>query len=249
MTAPPKGSPPNRIANDPTSYPLSHPGRRQFLRVSAASLAAAGLWPPNAADAQTLPPLAEHPRVFFNEAEWEFVLAAVGRLIPSDGAGPGAIEARVPVFIDRELAGEFGTATDWYMDGPHQPDAPPELGWQSPLSPAEIYRAGIPLFDEWCVSSHGAGFADLTAEAQDEALAALEDGDVPLPPELRDFFDILLANTKEGYLSDPIHGGNHGMAAWVHIGFPGARAHYREWVGRHNIPYPLGPVSISGERA
>ncbi|MBJ2149797.1 gluconate 2-dehydrogenase subunit 3 family protein [Paracoccus sp. IB05] len=240
MTAPPQNPKPH--------FPLSHPGRRQFLRVSAASFAAAGLWPSTVA-AQDMPPLKDYPRAWLTENEWVFVLAAVARLIPSDGEGPGAIEARVPVFIDRELAGDFGAATDWYMEGPHQPDAPPELGWQSPLSPADIYRAAIPLFDEWCVSRHGTAFADLDAAMQDEALTALEGGDVPLPPELRDFFDILLTNTKEGYFSDPIHGGNHGMAAWVHIGFPGARAHYREWVGRHNIPYPLGPVSISGERA
>ncbi|WP_283179608.1 gluconate 2-dehydrogenase subunit 3 family protein [Gemmobacter sp. 24YEA27] len=247
MTAPPQ-SPLIRTGHTP-SHPDHHPDRRQFLRVSAASLAATGLWPAGAVAAQDLPPLEDHPRRFFDAAEWVFVLAAVARLIPSEGDGPGAIEARVPVFIDRELAGDFGAATDWYMDGPHQPDAPPELGWQSPLAPAAIYRAAIPLFDAWCEARHGAAFSALAAEDQDAALTALEEGEVSLPPELRDFFEILLANTKEGYFADPIHGGNHGMAAWVHIGFPGARAHFKEWVGRHNIPYPLGPVSISGERA
>jgi gluconate 2-dehydrogenase gamma chain len=225
------------------------PARRQFLQISAASLVAAGLLPPGNLDAQSVPPLEEHACEFFTLEEWAFLLAAVGRLIPSDGNGPGAIEARVPVFIDRELAGEYGAASDWYMAGPHQPDAAPEFGWQTALSPAQIYRAAIPLFDDWCVQTHGVGFTDLSPETQEQALTALEDGDVPLPPDLRDFFTILLANTKEGYLSDPLHGGNHGMAAWVHIGFPGARAHYREWVDRHNMAYPLGPVSISGERA
>lgn len=242
--------PPDLALRNPDAvHPANHPDRRQFLRVSAAALAAAGIWPSDMADAQSLPPLNEYPRVFFDDAEWGFVLAAVGRLIPSGGSGPGAIETRVPVFIDRQLAGEYGSATDWYMEGPHQPDAAHELGWQSPLSPSAIYREAIPLFDAWCVARHGGIFTDLAEEAQDEALAALEDGEVSLPPELRDFFDILLANTKEGYFSDPMHGGNHGMAAWVHIGFPGARAHYKEWVGQHNVPYPLGPVSISGERA
>lgn len=234
--------------------PPHHPaffrtGRRQFLQLSAGSLAAAGLWPAAAFGQEPLPPLEDYPRAFFTDAEWAFVLAAVARLIPSEGDGPGALEARVPVFIDRELSGDFGSAADWYMAGPHQPDAEPEFGWQSPLAPAEVYRQAIPLFDAWCESSFGTAFSALPASAQDEALTALEEGTVPLPPELRDFFDLLLANTKEGYLSDPIHGGNHQMAAWVHIGFPGARAHYREWVEQHNVPYPLGPVSISGERA
>ncbi|MEG3002313.1 MAG: gluconate 2-dehydrogenase subunit 3 family protein, partial [Comamonas sp.] len=49
--------------------------------------------------------------------------------------------------------------------------------------------------------------------------------------------------------ADPVHGGNHGMQSWKYIGFPGARASYAEWVGQHNVKYPLGPVSIKGERA
>jgi gluconate 2-dehydrogenase gamma chain len=36
------------------------------------------------------------------------------------------------------------------------------------------------------------------------------------------------------------------MAAWKMIGFPGARYDYREYVGKHNQPYPLPPVSIYG---
>lgn len=42
-----------------------------------------------------------------------------------------------------------------------------------------------------------------------------------------------------------------GMAAWVHIGFPGGRASLLEWTdpSKDNVPYPLGPVSIAGGRA
>ena len=86
--------------------------------------------------------------------------------------------------------------------------------------------------------------------AQDEALTALDGGEVKLPDSLRDFFDLLLQNTKEGYFSDPRYGGNHGMSAWVHIGFPGARASFLEWndPAMDNVAYPLGPVSIAGDR-
>ncbi len=63
-----------------------------------------------------------------------------------------------------------------------------------------------------------------------------------------DFFSFLLTHTREDFLSDPIHGGNKGMVGWWKlIGFPGARADFLDWVGR-NEPYPLGPVSISGQR-
>ncbi|WP_347919609.1 gluconate 2-dehydrogenase subunit 3 family protein [Paracoccus marcusii] len=193
--------------------------------------------------------LDEYPREYLNAEEWAFVMAAVARLIPSVGDGPGAIEARVPVFIDRQLAGDYGSADDWYMQGPHDPAAEPARGWQTPLTPAQIYRQAIPAFDSWCEANHGMPFASLDAGQQDAALQALQDGDVGLDPEVRDFFTILLANTKEGYFADPMYGGNYGMQPWAYIGFPGARAAFREWPDRHNIKYPLGPVSISGERA
>ena len=116
---------------------------------------------------------------------------------------------------------------------------------------SEVYRGGIAAFESWCDREHGGAFAELDADVQDTALKALEAGDVPLDPALRDFFSLLLQNTKEGYFADPRHGGNHGMASWVHIGFPGARASFLEWTdpSKDNVPYPLGPVSIAGERA
>lgn len=225
------------------------PSRRGFLKASAAGMAVASL--PLSANAQQVAapvPLDQYQPVFFTPAEWAFVMAATARLIPSEGDGPGAIETRVPVFIDLQLAGAFGQAADWYMEGPFSPAADPFLGWQTPLTPAEVYRQAIPVFDAWCAQTYNASFTALDAARQDEALAALEEA-VMLAPEIRDFFVILLDNTKEGYFSDPIHGGNHGMQAWVYIGFPGARGAFLEWVERHDVPYPLGPVSISGERA
>lgn len=176
-------------------------------------------------------------------------MAATARLIPSEGDGPGAIEARVPVFIDRQLASDYGTADDWYMEGPHDAAAEPARGWQTPLTPAEVYRQAIPAFNAWCEETHGAAFADLSPEQQDASLTSLQNGDVTLANELREFWGLLLSNTKEGYFADPQYGGNQGMQSWVYIGFPGARAAYREWPERHNVKYPLGPVSISGERA
>ncbi len=224
--------------------------RRRFLQGGAAGAALSTVAWPLAAQ-QPPVPLDQYKAEFFDAAEWAFVMAATARLIPSDGDGPGALETRVPVFIDREMAGAFGLAATWYMEGPHVPDAAPLFGYQSPLAPAQVYRGGIAAFNEWCNSEQGAAFADLDAGKQDAALTALEAGKVPLDPELRDFFSLLLQNTKEGYFADPRYGGNYGMAAWVYIGFPGARASFLEWTdpAKDNVPYPLGPVSIAGERA
>ena len=55
---------------------------------------------------------------------------------------------------------------------------------------------------------------------------AIQFATVPAPV----FFSQLLANTKEGYIADPLYGGNRGMAAWKWIGFPGARADFTDWI-------------------
>ncbi|MDA3858430.1 MAG: gluconate 2-dehydrogenase subunit 3 family protein [Roseovarius sp.] len=161
--------------------------RRTFLRGGVAGAALTTLAIPMHAQEQPIA-LDQYAPEFFTSAEWAFVMAATARLIPSDGDGPGAIEARVPVFIDRQMAGDFGVAADWYMEGPHEPDADPKLGFQSPLSPAEVCRAGIEAFDIWCTAEHGRVFAELIPDIQDTALTKLEAGETGLPPELRDFF-------------------------------------------------------------
>ena len=221
--------------------------RRAFLGGSAAAAALSALSEAVLAQQQQ-PPLEEYQPVFLNSEEWAFVIAATARIIPSEGDGPGAHETRVPVFIDRQLAGNFGAASDLYMEEPFAPEADMNLGTQSPLTPAQIYREGIAAFDGWCSTERGAAFKEMDKEAQDAALQALADDDVGLRPELREFWTLLLQNTKEGYFADPRHGGNAGMQAWVYIGFPGARANFHEWAGRDEA-YPLGPVDISGERA
>ena len=63
----------------------------------------------------------------------------------------------------------------------------------------------------------------------------------------RAFFELLLQNTMEGFFADPLYGGNKGMAGWKLIGFPGARYDYRDHIGKPNVPYPRGPISIYGE--
>ncbi|EJF91562.1 gluconate 2-dehydrogenase subunit 3 family protein [Bartonella tamiae] len=194
--------------------------------------------------------LKTYQRSYFNAQEWAFILAATARLIPSEGKGPGALEARVPVFIDKQMVTHWGQGEHWYMEAPFDRNAPRYTGYQAAPSPAQAYRIAIPVINDWCVNNYGAIFADLSPDKQDDVLMRVEKDDVPIK-ELRsgDFFAFLLQNTKEGYLADPIYGGNHDMAAWVYIGFPGARGSFLEWVEKDNVPYRLGPVSLTGERA
>lgn len=186
---------------------------------------------------------------FFTAEEGTAVEALVDRLIPPDPKTPGGKDAGCAVFIDRQLAGAYGSAQGLYMRPPFH-DGTPQQGLQSAKTPAEQYRAALAALDKHCrATQSGKPFAVLTDEQKDKIIAGLEDGSVQLEsvrgPQ---FFDQLLQNTREGFFSDPIYGGNKEMAGWKMIGFPGARYDYRDWVEHHNEPYPLPPVGIGGRR-
>jgi gluconate 2-dehydrogenase gamma chain len=186
--------------------------------------------------------------VYFTPQEVAFIEAAVGRLIPSDPVGPGAVEANVPFFLDRQLAGKFGRGDHYYLGGPW-PLGTPEQGYQTRFSPAQLYRAAIAAIDKYVAASfNGTTFSKLAAEDQDKVLKGLESGEIKLDDSVdsKTFFAMLLQNTKEGYFSDPIYGGNKDMGAWKMIGFPGAHYDYKEWVPRHGEPVPYPTVGFKG---
>ena len=180
--------------------------------------------------------------VYFTPVEAAFIEAAVGRLIPDDPVGPGGVEANVPFFLDRQLAGPFGRGDHYFLGGPW-PKGTPEQGYQSRFSPAQLYRAAIAAIDKYVDANLGTPvFAKLAAADQDKVLKGLESGEIKLDGgvDSKPFFAMLLQNTKEGYFSDPIYGGNKDMGAWKMIGFPGAHYDYKEWVSHHGerVPYP-----------
>ncbi|WP_028224207.1 gluconate 2-dehydrogenase subunit 3 family protein [Paraburkholderia ferrariae] len=231
--------------------------RRGFLRTAVALVPAGALAgchngaPGAAAPAQPASasaPRAEYKPRFFDAREWAFVQAAVDRLIPADAEGPGAREAGVPEFIDRQMDTPWAHGALWYMQGPFMQGVP-ELGYQLKLVPRDLYRLGIASVNAHCEKAHGRAFDALDATTRDSVLADLEKGAIELadvPANV--FFAQLLQNTREGYFCDPIHGGNRDMAAWTMIGFPGARADFMDFVNQNGQPYPYGPVSINGER-
>jgi gluconate 2-dehydrogenase gamma chain len=186
---------------------------------------------------------------FFTAGEWAFVNAASARLIPNDALGPGAVETGVPEYIDRQMDTPWATGKLWYMQGPFNADAPATMGYQSQLTPQQIYRLGIAAADGFVQKAQGKSFVQLAADAQDAALHAIESGQAvfdAVPAKL--FFSMLLQNAREGFFADPVHGGNRGLAGWKLIGFPGARADFMDWVER-DVRYPLPPVALSGQRS
>lgn len=185
-----------------------------------------------------------HVYSYLTVPEVRFLDAALARLIPADDLGPGAKEADVAFFIDQQLASVWGTHGRNYRQGPWA-DGTPEQGWQSRLTPQEIYRAAIREIDLHCTAQHGKRFDLLTAAEQDGILKALEAGKIELPSvSSKFFFSLLWRNTEEGFFADPLYGGNRDKIGWKLVGFPGvASGAYAGHVTKDE-PYLAEPVSI-----
>ncbi len=238
-----------------TFPPLS--SRRQFLTTTAIGLfgIAAGSakaasysgslpWRPNAANPPNVLPGGRW--YVFTPDEARTVEAIVDRLIPADDLSIGGKEAGCASFIDRQLAGSFGSSERLYMQGPFQQGLPTQ-GYQGSDAPLARYKKGLAaLADHVKAGYSGKAFADLPPADQDKVLKDFEGGKIAGFPAAVGFFNLLLQNTMEGFFSDPIYGGNKGMAGWTFIGFPGARYDYRDYITQHNKPFPLPPVSIAG---
>ncbi len=209
----------------------------------AATISGGMPWAPNQADPPT--PAGPGSWRYFTAEEGAAVEALVDRLIPPDPDTPGGKDAGCAVFIDRQLAGPYGTSRGLYMRPPFH-DGTPQQGLQSPLTPAGRYRAALAALDQHCRTAFvGKTFAQLTGDQQDQIIHGLESAALPLPGTSgRAFFELLIKDTQQGFLADPIYGGNRDMAAWKMIGFPGARYDYRDWIDRHNEPYPHPPIGI-----
>ncbi len=185
------------------------------------------------------------PWRFFTPEEGATVEALADRLIPPDPVTPGGRDAGCAVFIDRQLAGPYGSSSALYMRPPFR-DGTKQQGEQSPLTPAVRYRTSLAALAAHCSAAFvGRPFASLPDKTKDGIIKGLEDSSLQLSGASgRAFFEVLIKDTMHGFLADPVYGGNRDMCAWKMIGFPGARYDYRDWIGRHNEVFPLPPVGI-----
>ena len=181
----------------------------------------------------------------FTMEEARIVEAFVDRLIPPDAHTPGGKDAGCAIFIDRQLAGAYGRFAGHYVSGPFAAGLP-QQGDQSPQTPAEQYRLALASLARYCARTYGGTpFHQLTDDQKDQLISGLEHGTVALENvNAKAFFKLILTDTETGFFADPVYGGNKDMVAWKMIGFPGARYDYRDWVERHNEPYPLPPIGL-----
>ena len=220
------------------------------LASAAAQFTATGMaWSPNTSAFPAAVDLRAH-YVFFTAAEAAFIEAACGRLIPADATGPSALQAGVPLFLDRQLAGEYGAGARLYMQGPFGKGTATQ-GYQAKWPPAGFHRAAIKAIGDHLSGGAGQPFHKRSAADQDAFLKDLEAGKVALGGDVdaKAYFKLLLQNVMEGYFCDPIYGGNRDLSAWKMIGFSGARYDQRAYVLAYDKPYPLPPVGIGGRPA
>jgi gluconate 2-dehydrogenase gamma chain len=225
--------------------------RRDFLKTAGLGTAAAlagGVAATAPAAAATPAAQASEPEVWLalTPTEQAFVKAAVDTIIPADDLTPSGTDVGLATFIDRQLAGAYGTGARLYRDGPFE-KAKPELGYQLPLNPREFFRAGIAAANEWSRKTHGKDFDRLAPADREAALKAMEAGKAEFSGfSSRAFFNALLQISMEGFFADPIYGGNRGMAAWKMVGYPGLPATYREDIKKYfGKKYDKPPQSIA----
>lgn len=179
-------------------------------------------------------------------------LAAIcERILPGGEGRPSASEAGVLTYIEGQLAGPWGQGARMYKQGPFEVATDEGHGWQSPLTPAEVYRGGLAALERHTVGRYGKRFAELPADAQDEVIGAWAEGEIGGFEDVdgKTFFAMVRKNVAEGLFSDPIYGGNREMVGWRWLGFPGvAAAHgtdYAEWVERYDESYATEPRSLN----
>ena len=186
-----------------------------------------------------------HAYTFLTAPEAAFIEAAVDRLVPADNLTPGGTDCGVATFIDRQLAGAWGSGDRTYMQGPWQKGAPTQ-GYQSPLTPAEFFRAGIAAANAYCRKTFQKEFDRLTVDQQIKVLQDMEQGRPTFDePPAQEFFNLLLQTAMQGFFADPVYGGNRDKVAWKMIGFPGVIAIYSEHIKTYrNKKYDVEPTSI-----
>ena len=198
----------------------------------------------------TAPPPVQILR-FFTPAEARTVEALTARIFPGSPDDPGAREAGVVRYIDNFLATDGGFPEPTYRTAPYaqtyDPEqGPPEVdgpytiiwvagdqvqryGYQSILSPQDVYRSGIASVDRYANQTFDKAFTDLTEDQQDQVIGDMVNGQASgFDPSLSGeaFFHNLRRHTAEGLFSDPVYGGNQDLVGWKLIGYPGAQRAY-----------------------
>ena len=168
-------------------------------------------------------------------------------MVPEDEHSPKGTDLGINIFIDRSLAGGWGKGDRLYMQGPWKVGHPNQ-GYQLPLKPSELYRAGIAATNAYCRKTYSTSFDQLAEAQRQEVLVGLQGGKINFEGGLpaRTFFTTMYQTVIEGMFSDPIYGGNRNKAGWKMIGFPGVVAVHAQNIDKfRDKKYRVEPLSIA----
>jgi gluconate 2-dehydrogenase gamma chain len=211
---------------------------------------------------------------FFSPFQADIVAAAAARLIPTDDNGPGATEAGVVYFIDRQLSSDYGMTGRRYVHGPFMTGTATQ-GDQSGLDMRDRYRLGIQGMDDYAQQLYQQGFVACSPDQRDRILSDMQAGlprtfgatsiqalpsqagssgteaatRAPTSPGMQigpaAFFTLLLQHVIAGFFADPVHGGNRDFVGWKLIGFPGAQLSYSQHISGYGQPWTGGYKSLA----
>ena len=157
---------------------MSKPNRRDFIKAAGLAFGSVLLFP------SCLKQKGAYR--FFSEEEAKCIIAFCEQIIPKDES-PGATDAGVIYYIDRQLSGVF------HYD-------------------QETYRKGIKNLQAYCTGKYDKAFEALSADDQVSVLTKLESNQLKenewVGYKPSDFFNLVLAHTMQGFYGSPIHGGN-----------------------------------------
>ncbi len=211
---------------------------------------------------------------FFDDFQRRTIEAAMARIIPTDHQ-PGASEAGTIDFLDRYLSGIDYVYARPDGSGFTRLEGKRAEAWQQRIEIVHRkYLAGIEELDQRSRAEFGDDFAELAADQQDAILTMMERpvhdeerageeeqavaGFAPPEPALQqiaaevdlDFFPLLVLHTRQGFLADPIYGGNRDRVGWDVIGFPGPSSLAEAYAGRYStLPYFADTSTATGEKA
>lgn len=134
----------------------------------------------------------------FSAAELRILEAFIGRLIPKDDNGPGAVECGAVGYFERQLAGDLSGEKAGILEG-------------------------LAAVDTFAQRAHGAAFPELAPDKQDAVLTALQNNEAAGFSGSAGFVTRMRRLTLEGTFGDPYYGGNKGFAGWDLIRYPGVR--------------------------
>jgi gluconate 2-dehydrogenase gamma chain len=211
---------------------------------------------------------------FFDDFQRRTIEAAMARIIPTDHE-PGASEAGTIDFLDCYLSGIDYIYAKPDGSGFERLEGKRADAWRQRIEIVrQKYLEGIEELNQRSRAEFGDDFPDLASDQQDAILTIMErpvreqqrareeeqavSGFTPPEPALQqiaaeidlDFFPLLVLHTRQGFLADPIYGGNRNRVGWDAIGFPGPQSLAETHAGRYStLPYFAETTGVTEDEA